>query len=137
MAVKYLLYPRDLRFPVGTLSLRRRRTLRRDISHISGLQLHLRHCTCETGNKFENYILVTLSILPSMYVACPLDAFGGSIRPWLHMDRKKKKRSLQHSDLLASFPGPRPASLHLQYRRGPGTFSHVSDVTGRKTVEKL
>ena len=35
---------------------------------------------------------------------------------------------------LASFPGPRPASCHLQYGfagRGPSTFSHVSDVTNR------
>ena len=41
--------------------------------------------------------------------------------------------------LLASFPGPRPASRRLQYGsgRGPGTFSHVSDITGRKAVERL
>ena len=35
MAVKYLLYPRDLRFPAGMLSLRRRRALRDGISVIS------------------------------------------------------------------------------------------------------
>ena len=45
---------------------------------------------------------------------------------------------LQNSLYLASFPVPCPAFRHLQYgkREGPGTFPHVSDVKGRKTVER-
>ena len=42
MAVKYLLYPRDLRFPAGMLSLRRKRALRDGISVISVVC----NCTC-------------------------------------------------------------------------------------------
>ena len=37
-------------------------------------------------------------------------------------------------------PRPSPSFLSLAVRlcgRGPGTFSHVSDTTGRKTVERL
>ena len=41
---------------------------------------------------------------------------------------------------LASFPVPRPAFRRLQCsmvkRGGPGTFPHVGDVKGRKTVER-
>ena len=38
----------------------------------------------------------------------------------------------------ASFPVPHPAFRRLQYGKqgGPGTFPHVSDVKGRKTVER-
>ena len=38
----------------------------------------------------------------------------------------------------ALFPGPCPAFHRLQYGKwgGPGTFPHMSDVKGRKTVER-
>ena len=35
----------------------------------------------------------------------------------------------------ASFPGPHPAPVACSTSgRGPGTFSHVSDIMGRKTL---
>ena len=41
---------------------------------------------------------------------------------------------------LSLVPRPAPSFPSLAVRlsgRGPGTFSHVSDVTGRKAVERL
>ena len=38
--------------------------------------LTVQACNTCSGNSFESYILVTLSILPSMYVACPLTRFN-------------------------------------------------------------
>ena len=53
----------------------------------------------------------------------------------------KEKEKVVCGIQLASFPGPCLASRHLQYgKAGEGlvrTFPHMSDIMGRKTVERL
>ena len=50
-------------------------------------------------NKTSRKYLVTCWISPSVRVACPLAAFGGSISPWCY---------------LASYPGLLPPKNHLR-----------------------
>ena len=45
-------------------------------------------------------------------------------------------RELQRHHHIASFPGPCTAFGCTKEREGPGMFSHVRDVKGRKVVER-